>query len=133
LIHFKDRRGFSHRLKVHLKKEPHFLYDLMIHSLENFEKISKTVLICQLTDIQLAKAIVKHAPQLVDKQKEPFEQVEQVINILNNILSHGRSVSTVLRTAGTVPILMKSELFQIALSNEYKEWQEKPTVTTLSP
>lgn len=121
----RDRHGFSQKLIDHLKKQPDFLFDLIMKSEKNFIKIANTRLILYLTDEQLAKAIIQHIPNLVNKQKESFEQVESLIHKLNDILSNGRSVSTLLRNGAAKPILEGSELIRIYQSDEYAHRHEK--------
>lgn len=130
LLSFKDKQGFNKKLTHYLKNNPNFLFDLIIDSIENFEKISKSVLICQLTDTQLATTIIQYIPCLIDPKKEGYEQVEHLINTLNNkILSHGRSVSTILRTTDAVPILMTSEYIKSFQSEGYKKRHQNPSFT----
>ncbi len=63
---------------------------------------------------------------MIHKRKEPFEQIEQLIHTLNEILSNGRSVSTLLRNADAKLILENSPLFQMYLSEEYKNRHQHP-------
>lgn len=112
LIDNKDKQGLSNRLSHLLSNEPDFLFNLIMKSEANFVKIAHTRLILFLTDQQIARAIVKHSPTLVDKQKEPDEQLDHLIDKLNNILSNGCSVSTLLRNADAKPILDNSIFFQ---------------------
>lgn len=127
MVEFRGRQGFSQRLKDHLNKEPDFLFDLIMKSEKNFIKICHTRLILYLTDEQLAQAIIQHIPHLIHKQKEPFEQVELLIHKLNEILSNGRSVSTLLRNSAAKPILDNSIFFQIYQSDEYKNRHDVPS------
>lgn len=120
LLDNRDKHGFSQKLSSHLKKDPDFLHNLIMQSERNFIKISQTRLILYLTDEQLAKAIIKHIPALIHKRKEPLEQVDQLIHTLNEILSNGRSISTLLRNAEAKPILENSKFFQMYLSEAYK-------------
>lgn len=129
LVDNRDRHGFSQKLNQHLKKNPDFLFDLIMKSERNFIKISHTRLILYLTDEQLAKAIIKHIPSLVHKRKEPFDQVEQLVHTLNEILSNGRSVATLLRNAEAKPILDTSVFFQMYQSAEFKNRHEHRPVT----
>lgn len=126
LVDNRDRLGFSQKLSNHLKKDPDFLYNIILRSERNFIKISQTRLILYLTDEQLARAIIKHIPVLMHKRKEPFEQIEQLIHTLNEILSNGRSVSTLLRNTDAKTILENSTLFQMYLSEEYKNRHQHP-------
>ena len=128
----RDRHGFSQKLNMHLKKHPEFLFDLIMNSEKNFIKIAQTRLILYLTDEQLAKAIIQHSPNMIHKQKEPYEQVELLVHKLNDILSNGRSVSTLLRNGTAKPILDNSIFFQIYQSEEYANRHEKkPSVPTM--
>ncbi|KGP63123.1 hypothetical protein EP47_07635 [Legionella norrlandica] len=120
LVDNRDRYGFSQKLSHHLKKDPEFLFNLIIRSERNFIKICRTRLILYLTDSQIAKAIIKHTPTLIHRRKESLEQVEQLIHTLNDILSNGRSISTLLRNAEAKPILERSPIFHAYLSEEYK-------------
>ncbi|WP_447531100.1 Dot/Icm T4SS effector MavF [Legionella pneumophila] len=126
LVDHRDRLGFSQKLSNHLKKDPDFLYNIILRSERNFIKISQTRLILYLTDEQLARAIIKHIPVLMHKRKAPFEQIEQLIHTLNEILSNGRSVSTLLRNTDAKTILENSPLFQMYLSEEYKNRHQHP-------
>ena len=124
--------GFSKKLSEHLKKNPDFLFKLIINSEKNFVKISKTRLILYLTDVQIARAIVQHSSPLVHQQKLSFEQVEQYVHKLNEMLSNGRSVSTLLRNAAAKPILEKSLIFQIYQSEAYQNREEQPAPSSPS-
>lgn len=128
MIDNRDRYGFSQKLNRHLNNDPDFLFNLIMKSEKNFIKISQTRLILYLTDKQIAKAIIHHTPALIHKRKEPFEQVELLIRKLNEILSNGRSVSTLLRNAEAKPILEQSTFFLIYQSDEYKNHQDTPLV-----
>jgi hypothetical protein len=127
LIDNRNRPGFCQKLSAHLKKYPDFLFHLLQDSESNFVKICNTRLILYLTDQQIAKAIIKHLPAFVHKQSEPFEEVDHLIHRLNEILSNGRSVSTLLRNAEVKPILYNSIFFQIYLSDSYQSHREKPS------
>lgn len=118
LIDNKNKQGLSNRLSNFLTIEPDFLFNLIMKSEANFVKIAHTRLILFLTDQQIARAIVKHTPTLIDKQKEPGEQVNHLIHKLNNILSNGCSVSTLLRNADAKPILDNSIFFQLYQDNK---------------
>ncbi|HRD70822.1 MAG TPA: hypothetical protein PK657_11825 [Legionella sp.] len=120
LLHYENVHGFCQRLNSHLEKNPDFLFNLIMESVENFINISHSRLILHLTDQQLATAIIKHTPSLVDTQKGPYEQVELLVDKLNEILSNGRSVSTLLRNAEAKPILDNSIFFEIYQSEEYQ-------------
>lgn len=120
LIKNRDTHGFSQKLSTYLKKNPDFLYHLIIEDAKNFGKICHSRLILYLTDQQIAKAIIKHLPTFVHKKNgEPYEQVDQVVNTLNEILSNGRSISTLLRNAEAKPILFNSIFFQLYQSEGY--------------
>ncbi|KTD38526.1 hypothetical protein Lmor_0250 [Legionella moravica] len=128
----QDRHGFSQKLNAHLEKQPDFLFNLIMQSEKNFIKISHSRLSLHLTDIQLAKAIIQHTPNMIQIQKDPFEQVELLIHKLNDILSNGRSVSTLLRNGKAKPILDASIFFKIYQSEEYANRHEKkPSVPTV--
>ncbi|WP_284498377.1 hypothetical protein [Legionella maioricensis] len=127
LIDNNDRRIFSQKLSAHLKKYPDFLFHLIMGSEKNFSKICRSRLIFYLTDEQIAKAIIKHIPAFVHKRGEPFEQVDDLIRTLNDRLSNGRSISTLLRNAEARPILFNSTFFQIYQSDSYKNRQTLAT------
>lgn len=126
LIKNSNEDRFSKKLSTHLKKYPDFLFHLIIDSEKNFIKICRSKLIFYLTDEQIAKAIIKHIASFSPKQGEPFEQAEQLVNTLNDILSNGRSVSTLLRNAEAKPILFNSTFFQIYQSERYTNRQTHP-------
>lgn len=123
IIDKREQQGFSSKLLGHLKKEPGFLFDLILKSKRNFTRISKTRLILYLTDEQLAHAIIKHLPEFLHNKKEPFknpfEEVEQVVDAINKNLSKGRSISTLLRNTDAKLILEQSAIFQMYQSEEY--------------
>lgn len=125
LIGNRDRIGFSQKLRTHVEKYPDFLFQLIFDSEKNFIKICHSRLILFLTDPQIAKAIIKHLPAFLHKKGEPFEQVAQLVHTLNDILSKGRSVSTLLRNAEAKPILFNSILFQLHESEEYAKFQSQ--------
>ncbi|MGM9453842.1 hypothetical protein ACTAZI_10960 [Legionella bozemanae] len=127
LIAHREQLGFSQRLISHLKKDPEFLFRLIMESKENFTQISSTRLIFYLTDVQIAQAIIQYLPELLQEHPNPFAQVEQLIDRLNGILSNGRSISTLLRNSEAKAILDGSEFFQIYQSEEYKNRQEYPS------
>lgn len=127
LIAHREQLGFSQRLISHLKKDPEFISRLIMESKENFTQISGTRLIFYLTDEQLAKAIIKYLPDMLQDNVNPLVQVEQLVDKLNGILSNGRSISTLLRNTEAKAILDSSEFFQIYQSDDYKNRQEHPS------
>ncbi|CAM2855428.1 hypothetical protein [Legionella worsleiensis] len=120
-----NRHGFSQKLNAHLKRQPDFLFNLTMLSEKNFIRIVQSRLILYLTDEQLAKAIIHHSTHMVNKNNDPFKQVELFINKLNDLLSNGRSISTLLRNGSAKPILDDSALFQIYQSEEYANRDDK--------
>lgn len=120
LVANRANEGFSQKLNNHLKIDQNFLFDLIISSVTNFSKICKTRLNFYLKDEQIAHAIIKHIPNLVLKRVEPYEQVEELVQNLNRILSNGRSVSTLLRNSEARQILVNSIFFQIYESEDFK-------------
>lgn len=112
LLQYREHIGFSQKLNAHLKKDPDFLFRLIMESEKNFSQIAHTRLVLYLTDTQLAEAIIRHLPSLIQKQENPTLQASQLANKLNEILSNGRSVSTLLRNAEAKSILDKSDLLQ---------------------
>ncbi len=125
LIDNKNKHGFSQILSTYLKKNPDFLFHLIMDSEKNFTKICHSRLILYLTDQQIAKSIIKHIAYFVHKTASPFEQVEQLVHTLNDILSNGRSISTLLRNAEAKPILFNSIFFQLYQSEGYSKYQER--------
>ena len=95
-----------------------------MRSERNFAKISHTRLCLYLTDTQLAFAIVKHCSKFVGDIENPHMQVEDLVHKLNAILSHGRSISTLLRNSDAKTILENSTFFQIYQSEEYQNRYE---------
>jgi hypothetical protein len=120
LVEHREKRGFGQKLNDHLKKDPDFLLNLIMKSEKNFIKIVNTRLSLYLADQQIAKAIIKHIPSLVNKETEPYAQIEELVHKLNDILSNGRSVSTLLRNSEAKAILDNSLFFQIYQSEEYQ-------------
>lgn len=132
LLIYKEHFGFSPKLSAHLKKDPNYLYRLIKESEKNFIQIVRTRLILYLTDQQLAGAIIKHVPHLLQKHPNSKVQATQLVDKLNNeILSNGISVSTLLRSAEARFILEKSIYFQI-YQNIIAEKKQR-TVSTNSP
>lgn len=136
-INNHDRPGFSKKLAEHLQKYPDFLAQLIMESKKNFIKICNSRLILHLNDQQIARAIVQHIPALVQKKYDPFAQVDQLMHTLNNILSNGCSVATLLRNSKAKPILYNSVFFQIYESDSYKyrdiQAQHDPALKSDSP
>lgn len=124
LLANQDRNGFSPIFQTHLEQYPNFLFQLIMDSDKNFTEICSTRLILYLTDQQIAKAIIQHIPKLVHKKGDPYTQVEQLINTLNDMLSNGCSVSNLLRNAHAKPILLNSTFFQIYQSEGYEHYLE---------
>lgn len=120
LMDHRNGDGFTQKLIAHLNSDPDFLFNLIMQSEKNFIKIAHSRLVLYLTDPQLAKAILKHIPVLIHKEAEPYKQVELLILKLNQILSNGRSVSTLLRNTEAKLILDNSPFFQIYQSEEYQ-------------
>lgn len=125
LIDNKNELGFSQRLSAYLKEKPTFLFDLIKDSKKNFIKICHSRLILYLTDQQIAESIIEHITHFVYKKSDPFVQVEQLVHTLNDILSNGRSISTLLRNAEAKPILSNSIFFQLYQSESYSKYQDQ--------
>lgn len=118
LIKHHEHYGFSQKLGTHLQKDPDFLFRLIMKSAENFSLIASTRLVLYLTDKQLAEAIIQHIPQIVQSHKNPVTQAEKLVDALNNMLSNGRSVSTLLRSEQAKQVLDNSKLLQIYQGEE---------------
>ncbi len=129
LVAHREHLGFSQKLSNHLQDNPDFLSELIQESKENFIEIASTRLIFYLTDKQIADAIIKYLPDLVQEHQNLFVQVEQLVDRLNGILSNGRSISTLLRNSKAKEVLDGSEFFQIYQSDEYQNRQEPPSFT----
>ena len=113
LMKYHEHSGFSQKLSIHLKTNPGFLFQLIMESVENFKQIAHKRLVLFLTDVQLAKAIIKHIPSFVQHNQSPVAQATELVDNLNTLLSNGRSVSTLLKNADAKVILDSSELLQI--------------------
>jgi hypothetical protein len=120
LVNHREQHGFSQKLSTHLEKDPDFLFNLMMKSQKNFHKIVNSRLILFLTDEQLAKAIVKYASSLVNKQEEPMQQVQSLMHTLNQILAKGRSINVLMRNHAASAVLNNSVFFQMYQSEEYQ-------------
>lgn len=118
LLEYKEHFGFSQKLSAHLKKEPDFLVRLIMESEHNFVQIVRTRLVLYLTDRQLAEAIIKHIPHFVQNNQNPITKAAQLVDKLNEILSNGRSISTLLRNAEAKFILDSSEFIQAYQKDE---------------
>ncbi|KTD53431.1 hypothetical protein Lsan_3841 [Legionella santicrucis] len=129
LIAHREHLGFSQKLRAHLEKDPGFLSRLIMKSESDFIKIANTRLILYLTDEQIASAIIKYLPNLLQECPNTFMQVEQLVDKINEILSNGRSISTLLRNAEAKSILEGSEFFRIYQTDEYKNRQQPPILT----
>lgn len=132
LVELENQPGFCQKISAHLKKDPEFLVHLIMASETNFIKIAKTRLSLHLTDSEIASAIIKHSPALVDAQTDPFVQVEQLVHKINDILSNGRSVPLLLRNTEAKTILDNSVFFQIYQSDEYKN-RHQPQNQSIKP
>ncbi|KTC89300.1 hypothetical protein [Legionella cincinnatiensis] len=126
LIAHREHLGFSQKLRAHLEKDPEFLFRLIMKSESDFIKIANTRLILYLTDEQIASAIIKYLPNLLQEHPNTFTQVEQLVDKVNEILSNGRSISTLLRNTEAKSILERSEFFRIYQTDEYKNRQQPP-------
>lgn len=126
LISLSEHQGFSQKLVKHLKSEPEFLEKLIMGSERNCIKVLKTRLSLYLNDNQIAHAIIQHLPKLIDVHANPMVQVEQLVNNVNDMLSFGRSVTTLLRNEQSKCILDNSIYFQIYQSDEYKSQPSNP-------
>lgn len=88
-----------------------------------------------LTDKQIAEAIIKYLPDLLQEHQNPFVLVEQLVDRLDGILSFGqpiptgRSIHTLLNNSEAKAILDSSEFFQIYQSEAYKNRQKHPVCT----
>jgi hypothetical protein len=121
LIAHREELGFSQKLKAHLEKDPEFLMRLIMKSENNFRKIAQTRLILFLTDEQIASALIKYLPILLTNHSNQFTQVQQLVDKVNDLLSNGRSISTLLRNVEAKSILDRSKLFRIYQSDDYKK------------
>lgn len=119
LVEYKTEEGFSKRLSQYLIKDPNFLYNLMMASERNFIDIAHSALILYLTDEHLAEAIIRYLPQPAHPEDVNADTVTALIEQLNHTLSHGRSISTLLRNANAKELLDSSIWFQIYQSEEY--------------
>lgn len=119
LVDNKSHSGFSKKLSEHLREDPDFLFNLTMKSKKIFTQFAKTSLILYLTDEQLAQAIIKYAPKLGTENVNYLNQVHAFIEKLNNTLTHGRSLSTVLRNAHAKAILDTSEFFHWYQNEDY--------------
>lgn len=125
LLENLHEHGFSKKLSKQLNDEPCFLFDLVMKSVSGFIQIASTSLSLYLTDEQLAEAIIKHIPE---EDEITDERVSELIDKLNNILSHGRSISTLLRNTHAKDILDSSEVFQHYQSDEYNHRTHSSTM-----
>lgn len=119
LVDYGEYPGFSSKLSAYLNKHPDFLLNLIMESEINFNKIANTRLSLYLTDKQIAETIIKHLPKMSASQNPNLDQVEQLILKIDNMLSSGRSVKTLLRNADAKEVLDNSVYFQIYQSNAY--------------
>ncbi|USQ14548.1 hypothetical protein J2N86_04325 [Legionella lytica] len=128
LLEYREHFGFSQKLSAQLKKEPQFLTNLIMESEDNFVQIVRTRLVLYLTDRQLAEAIIKHIPHFVQNNPDPITKAAQLVEKLNEILSNGRSISTILRNAEAKFILDSSELIQRYQTVELAKKSSKNTL-----
>ncbi len=117
LIENQEERGFKTKLKEYLNENTHFLLNFILHSNECFKQITSSVLILYLTDEQLATAIINHLPAAPIASNE----IELQIDKINESLSYGRSVSTLLRCANAKRILDTRSLFQRYQNKDYEQ------------
>lgn len=125
LVDYRNHSGFSFQLNTQLKKDPDFLFNLIVQSEKNLINIAKTRLILYLTDEQLARVLMKHLSTLVPPlQQKDEEEINTRVETLNEILSHGRSISTLLRNTDAKAVLDGAELFCLY---QYYQQKEQPT------
>lgn len=120
LVDFRNHIGFSQKLCTHLKKHPDFLFELSIESEKNFLKIANTRLNLYLTDKQLAESILHHLSKFIHNNEQTIHAVDELVKKLNEILSNGRSVGTLLRNKEAKIILEQSIFFQLYQSETDK-------------
>jgi hypothetical protein len=124
LVKYSDYPGFSKLLIAHLNKNPSFIFDLSMTSADNFRRIVQTRLVLFLTDVQLANALVTFIPDFVQRRRDPYEQVTLLIEHLNEILSNGRSIPSLLRNAEAKEILDTNifiQLYEYSQDNNLEE------------
>jgi hypothetical protein len=125
LIACEETPGFSQKFTFKLQKDPQFLSQFIMDSEPKFIKVLNARLALYLTDVQIAKALIKYLPDF-QKDQDLSPQVEQQIDKLNGLLSNsGRSVFTLLRNTEAKSVLDRSEYFRIYQSDEYKNRQEE--------
>lgn len=112
LLEHSECIGFSQKLSAHLKKEPNFLVKLIMESKESFVQIIQTRLVLYLTDPQLAQAIIKHIHHFEQNHQNLMTKSAHFIDKLNELLSNGRSIPTLLRNTEAKLILDSSELIK---------------------
>ena len=118
LINNQHEHGFSKKLSQHLVQDPNFVVDLILKSDRNFLQIASSSLSLHLTDEQLATAIIKHAPDF-NEEEPSITELNQYIEEINNRLSYGRSISTLLRNSHAKDILDRSVIFQLYQSDNF--------------
>ena len=120
LTQYLDNSGFSKKLSAYIDKNPNFLFQLMMDSGQNFMQIAGNRLNLYVTDKQMAMAILKHYPGWAAEHRDEFKNVEHLESKLNDLLSNGRSIATILRSAEAKSILDAAEIFQHYQSDNYK-------------
>lgn len=121
LLDYKNHHGFSSRLNSYLKKNPEFLFRLIMNSFTNFTKIASTRLNLYLTDKQLATAIIQHLPEIINSEQFTTNQVDELVDKVNRMLSNGRSINTLLRNTEAKAILENSAYFRIYQNKEKQQ------------
>lgn len=121
LLEHRSQPGFSSKLTAQLKKDPDFLFELILSSERNFMKIVDSRLCLYLTDEQIAKAIKKHAHKWINPHIGREAQIEQLTHKVNSVLSHGRSMNTLLRNAKAKVIIESSTVYQTEVTHNPRE------------
>lgn len=133
LLECKDHLGFSQKLSDHLNRDPDFLFRLIMESDTNFIQIVNTRISLYLTDKQLAQAIIKHASLIVQGAPDPLQHATMLVDKLNEILSNGRSISTLLRNTEAKSVLDCSELFRVYQDDKNNTGDRKLEESTNPP
>jgi len=126
LLEHSESPGFIQILSTHLTNDndPDFLFRIIMDSENNFIRLCQSKLILYLTDQQIAQAIIRHLPTLIQDEQNPMLKVEQLAHKINSILTKGRSLDTLLRNDKAKSILDDFQLFEIYQSDEYKNRHE---------
>jgi hypothetical protein len=125
LLAEKARSEFTVKLAKHLRTYPDFLLNLIMVSPNIFIKLMNSRIGFHLEKQQIAKAICHHSPAMIDNSLDSFEQVDNLVDILNkNLSTIGCSFEKLLQDPLAKAELDKSTALQVYQGDEFRMYKE---------